>query len=86
MQNNLNEICIISSVSTTFAKYLGMPNTGHLKIFAQSLSNHHLGKETSKQINTQLSLYHTGADIAIVYLACGEPESVGESLRFSFYS
>ena len=25
-----------------------------------------------------------GADWTIVYSACGEPESVGESLRFSF--
>lgn len=39
-----------------------------------------------EQTNTQLSLYQTGADIAIVYLACGEPESVGEGLRFSFFS
>ena len=35
-----------------------------------------------KQINTHLSLYHLGADLAIVCSACGDPENVGESLRF----
>ena len=41
-------------------------------------------RNRNEQKNIQLGLYHTGADWTIVYSACGEPESVGESLRFSF--
>lgn len=61
------------------------PNTRHLEKLAQSLSNHHLEIETSKRIYNWVCTI-SGADLTIVYSACGEPESVGESLRFFLFS